>query len=514
MDEVNQALHKIARGTGIIFMGTIISMTLGFASRTLLARFFSTSQYGVFNLALTIFSINLTVATLGLPAALPREIGFYRKKDPSKMESIISTSLVIVTISSTLGALILALASGDIAGVFQEPRLNSSLRILALALPFSALTGVLIAISQGFGRVREKVYFQNIIYPLLWLTLVELLVGFSFPFEWVFYAYITAQILRFLTMMIDINRLKLIRIQPRFNIQIGKQLILFSIPLFMSGILSFIMNWTDTLMLGYYKNSEVVGIYNAATPLARLIPVFLNSAAFLYSPIAAQLYAQRKIGEIKRLYQVLTKWIFMLTLPIFSVMFLFPEATINFLFSSKYAQAAPALQILSFGFMFHTILGLNGTSIIVMGKTRFFMIANFISAGLNIILNTLLIPQYGANGAALATAVSYLTVNILNSTKLYKITKIHPFYRNYNKVMFTCITTLILFRIMIRFHSKNLNLLWLGFIEGLLILIWIILVIINKSIDKEDIELILAIERSTGIRLDKIREILKKLTRL
>ena len=34
------------------------------------------------------------------------------------------------------------------------------------------------------------------------------------------------------------------------------------------GILNFLITWTDTLMLGYYKGSEVVGLYNAASPLA------------------------------------------------------------------------------------------------------------------------------------------------------------------------------------------------------------------------------------------------------
>ncbi|GAB6136350.1 oligosaccharide flippase family protein [Thermococcus prieurii] len=81
MSEASQALQKIARGTGIVFVGTVISMLLQFVSRAIIARHFSTSDYGVFNLALTVLSIALVVATLGLQSALPREVAFYRKKE-------------------------------------------------------------------------------------------------------------------------------------------------------------------------------------------------------------------------------------------------------------------------------------------------------------------------------------------------------------------------------------------------------------------------------------------------
>lgn len=82
MSEASQALQNIARGTGIIFAGTIISMLFGFLSRTIIARYFSTGEYGVFNLALTVLSITLVVVTLGFPNSLPREIAFYKEKEP------------------------------------------------------------------------------------------------------------------------------------------------------------------------------------------------------------------------------------------------------------------------------------------------------------------------------------------------------------------------------------------------------------------------------------------------
>ncbi|ASJ08372.1 hypothetical protein A3L11_03640 [Thermococcus siculi] len=50
--------------------------------------------------------------------------------------------------------------SGFIARVFSEERLVYALKIVSLALPFWALADVVIAVSRGFGKVREQVFSE------------------------------------------------------------------------------------------------------------------------------------------------------------------------------------------------------------------------------------------------------------------------------------------------------------------------------------------------------------------
>lgn len=507
MSEVSYALQRIARGTGVVFAGTVISMFFGFLSRAVIARYFSTSEYGVVNLALTVLSIALVIATLGFGNSLPREVAFYREKESSKLDALISTALAIVPVSSLVLTVALILGSESIARFFNEERLAQALKIVALALPFSALIGTVISISRGFGRVREQVYFQNIIYPTAFLAFIVLGVLLNFSFTYVFLAYVLVQAVTFLALVFDVLKVGLFSFKISVDLKIGKGLIVFSIPLMLTGILGFVMTWADTLMLGYYKGSEVVGIYNAAVPIARLLPIFLNSAGFLYAPIASQLYAQGKLGELKRVYQILTKWVFLLTLPIFSVMFLFPEASINFFFGARYVSASRALQILSLGFMFHTFLGLNGMSLLVAGESSFIMIANLVSALFNVVLNASLIPVYGIEGAAIATATSYFLGNVLNSLRLYQKTKIHPFSWNYVKPLIISFILLGLIRslnlkVPSIWHAVPVLVVFLG--------VYFFLILISRSIDKEDVELLLAIEKKLGIDLEIIKKILKK----
>ncbi len=506
-NEVSKALQKIARGTGIVFVGTIVSMLLRFLSRTIIARHFSTSEYGVFNLALTILDIALVVATLGFRSSLPREIVLYKEKEPSRVEELISTVLVTVAVSSFAIMIFLIFSSDFIAHVFNEKRLVYSLKVVAFALPFSALISLIISISQGFGRVRERVYFQNVVYPILWLVSVLILAVLNLSFAYIFWAYFLAQALTFFALVLDVWRIKLFELKLSFDLKIGKKIIMFSLPLLISGILAFVMNWTDTLMLGYYSGSESVGIYNAATPLARLIPVFLNSAAFLYPTIVSQLYAQGKIKEISRVYQVLTKWIFFLTLPIFTMMFLFPKATIGLFFGNRYVSAVPALQILALGFMFHTLFGPNWLSLVIIGENNFVLMSNSISALLNVLLNALLIPSHGIVGAAIATAVSYLIANLLNSAKLYKETKIHPFSWSYMKSLFISFVLLGLIK---NLHLRVPNIWYAVPVLVAFLIVYFSLVLVSKSIEKEDVELLLTIETRLGIDLWVIKKILRR----
>jgi len=507
MSEASQALQRIARGTGIVFAGTVISMFFGFLSRAVIARYFSTGEYGVFNLALTVLSIALVIATLGFQNALPREVAFYKEREPSRVSGLISTALIIVALNSIIWTIILTLGAGNIAQVFNEERLVHALKIVAFALPFSTLIGTIVSISRGFGRVREKVYFQNMVYPTAFLVLIALGAFLNFPFTYVFFAYVLAQVITLLALTFDVWKVKLFEFGISLDLKLGRELIIFSIPLLLTGILGFVMTWADTLMLGYYKSSEVVGLYNAASPIAKLLPIFLNSAAFLYAPIASQLYAQEKLGELKRVYQILTKWVFLLTLPIFSVMFLFPEATIGFFFGGKYVGASRALQILALGFMFHTFLGLNGASLVVIGESSFIMIPNLVSAVFNVILNAFLIPIYGINGAAIATAISYFTRNILSSLRLYQKSKIHPFSWNYVKPL---AISLVLLGLIQSLHLR-ISSIWYAIPVLIIFLgVYFFLVLLSRSLDKEDVELLLAVEKRLGVNLGVIKKILKR----
>ena len=513
-DVINISLQKISQGTGIYIIGALIGTILGFVGRIIVVRYISQSEYGLYSLALVLMNIFVIMSTMGLREGSTRYIAYFRgEKEEGKIRDVVSSSIKIALIASIVFSSLLFLASNIIStNIFSSPELSIPLKILSIAIPFAVLMDILTSIFRGFDRAGPKVYFQDITRTTFFILLLGGVILFKLSFIGVIYSYLASIVISFICFVaytIKKFPLPIFSVKERFHSShIRKKLLLFSLPLLAVSTLHLIINWSDTLMLGYFKTPEVVGLYNGALPIAQLIPIILISASFIYIPIASGLYSKKLITEIGRIYQVLTKWIFSLTLPICLISIVFPETVLNFLFGVDYIQAAPVLRILSFGVMFNVFLGLNSHSLVVMEKTKVIMFASLIGAISNVILNVTLIPYFGIIGAALASLVAICMTNIFNSIKLYQISKIHPFTRNNVKsiiisiVLSALIYTSTIF-IYIDFWTLPLILFLFLFSYGFLL-------IITKCIDKEDIELFLTIEKKSGLNLGPVKKILSR----
>ena len=508
---VNQSLQKIAKGTGIIFIGTIIGMLLGFVGRVILVRYITQTEYGIYSLALVIISIFATISTLGLSEGATRYIAYFRgKNEEGKVRGIISSSIKIAFVASILLAVISFFISDFIStSIFHAPALSTPLKIFSIAIPFTVLINVFIAIFRGFERVDAKVYFQDIFRPVLYLLFLIAVVLFSLSFLSVVYAYlasIAVTCIAFVIYMMKKSPLSMGR--NSVTNPMTKELLFFSVPLLAVSMLMMVMSWTDTLMLGYFKTPDVVGVYNAALPLAHLLSMTLSSMSFIYIPIISQLYSKNLIEELKRSYIILTKWIFLATLPIFFVLFLFPDVVLNLLFGSRYIGASVALQILAFGFFLNICLGFTYNTLLVLGKSNFLMWTFVISAIINAILNMVLIPPMGIIGASIASAFSLIVAKILNLIKLYRFFDVHPFVKNYLKITGLSVMFLFVFYIL---RSLVIMSFWMFMALLLLFLVsYGLLLLFTKSFDEEDIMILLTIEKRLGIDLASIKRILKR----
>jgi O-antigen/teichoic acid export membrane protein len=507
---VNKSLQKIAKGTTIVFIGTIVGLLLGFFDRIILIRYTTQSEYGLYCMAFTIMSIFVAISTLGLGEGSTRYIAYFRGKgEEGNVRGVISSSIKIALVSSLVLAMISFLISDFISiNIFHTPELSTPLKIFSIVIPFSVLISVFIAIFRGFNRV-DGVYFQDILRPVLFLLFLIAVVLFNLPFIGVFYAYvlsITVTCVVFAGYVVKKFALS-VRTNGVSN-PMAKKLLSFSVPLLAVGMLIMVMSWTDTLMLGYFKSPDVVGVYNAAMPLAHLLSTVIVSVGFLYIPIIAQLYGKNQIEELGRCYAISTKWCFMGTLPLFFIFFLFPDDVLNLLFGSRYIEAAIVLQVLALGFIFNSYFGLNYHTLLTTGKSKFLMQCFLISAAINIALNTFLIPPLDAIGAAIASASSFAVIEIIMTIKLYTSSGIHPFTRTYLKLTILSVLLVVVFYII-----ENLFIItsWTCLtLFSLFLLIYGMSILYTRTFDEEDIMMMLTIEKKLGIDLSLIKRFLKQ----
>lgn len=511
---VNESLKKIAKGSTIVFTGTIISMFLGFLGRIILIRFTSQSEYGVYSLALAVMAIFVTFSTLGLSQGPPRYIAYFKGNGSNeKITSVISSSIWIALISSISFFAISFFASNFIAiNIFNLPELSIVLKIFSITIPATVFINIFIAIFRGFNRINVKVYFNDIMRPALYIVLLVVVISLGQSFIGMIYAHVLSIIATFLLfitygLMKYRDKLKLSEI---INNSFTKELLLFSIPLLAVDALIMLMTWTDTLMLGYFKTPEDVGLYNAAMPLAHLITVFIGSLGFLYVPIASQLYAKNQMKEFKRSYVISTKWAFIGTVPLFFILLLFPDVVLNMLFGSRYLGASFTLQVLVLGYIFNSYFGLNYYALITTGKSNFIMQCSLISAIMNVVLNIVLIPSLGILGAAIASALSFAVVELLMTAKLYTTFGIHPFTKTYFRLTILSISLIFIF-----YYIKNMftATIWLLLANFTLFLVtYVILIVSMRCLDEEDIMIVSAIEEKVGVNLSYVKKILQRIS--
>ena len=512
---IDESLQKITKGAVIILFGISAGTFLALVSRIILVRYITQSEYGIYSLGLVLLNVVVLLSCLGLERGIARQVAFYRgKHDVTKAKEVLFSSLQIVIVASVLLSLIFFFISDFISvRFFHIPELSAIIKIFCFAIPFWVLNRIFTSMFRGFDRAQPHVYFEdllrNALFPLL--LIIVILLGLSFT--WVVYAFVVSLVLTFVAYVVYATKNLPLALSDRSSIfasSVTKELLLFSLPLLLVGVFGSIIAWTDTLMLGYFMFPDDVGLYNAAVPLAHLLPIVLTAINFLYVPVMSRLYAKDQKEETKRSYVIVTKWIMSVTLPIFLIFVLFPEFSLDTLFGFRYIGAAFALQILSIGFFISTVLGPNGATLMVIGQTRFLLWSTITAAIVNIILNVALIPPLGINGAAIATASAIAMQNFLISAKLYLLTRVHPFSMNYLKSAIALIVLALILYVVV----KNLVSAIPFWLPPILLILFLgasaLATLLTRSFDKEDIMMLLAIERRLGLNLTPIKRILKR----
>lgn len=486
-------------------------MLLGFVGRVIVVRHITQGEYGIFSLALVIISVFGLIATLGLPEGSARQIAYYRGKgDPLKVQGIVFSSIQLSLLVSIVLAIVCFFASGFISTeIFHNSELSAPLRIFSFTLPFLTLVTMLTSIFRGFDRVDAQIYFQDILRSALYPLLLSGVVLLNLSFLGVLYAYVVSIVLTCIALIIYAIRRLPVPVKGKVAANpVRKELLLFSLPLLGVDIVMMIMLWADTLMLGYFKTAETVGLYNAALPLANLVLIIINSMAFLYIPITSQLYARSEREQMKRDFAVLAKWILLATLPIFFVLFLFPDTILNLLFGSQYIGAAMALQILVLGLSFSPLTGPSGRAMIVIGKTKTLMWILATSLVIDIVLNYLLIPPLGIIGAAVATASAAALANVVILIKLYQFSGIHHLTKNYLKSIMLAVT---LMGIVYAVKESLVISCWMPFaFLAAFIVVYGFSLLLAKSFDREDIKLLLREGKRFGVNLEMVMRALRR----
>jgi len=376
--------------------------------------------------------------------------------------------------------------SSQIADIYQKKDLAPVIKIFAIAIPFNALLPVLSGITRGFKTNKYMVIGTNIIETVLSLCFIFLFSYLGYGLSGAIWAKIIAIIAAVLFLLYSIRKLfpgiVLKEIIPKFE---TKKLISTSAPLLAIGMISFLIHWTDTLMVGYFLLAEDVGVYRVAIQIATTISLFISAFNSIFASTIADFYNKREKKGLNILFKTVTRWGLYLGLLVFLVILISPNEILQ-LFGTNFISGKNSLLLLSLGQLINVGVGATGFMLMMTGREK---IESLNATGvliLNVILNLLLIPKLGILGAAIATSVSISMINIMRIIEIYYSLKIHPFNIKFLKGIVGTIITFIIVFLFKKYLLLDLHYLINLLLSSLLILILFLSLLFLFKFEEED----------------------------
>lgn len=423
-------IKKFVSDVGITFISSALCMFLGFPITVLLGRYLGASDLGLYRMVNTIFGTLMLFVTIGIPAAVIKYVAEFRDND-EKLGEIISASLITSILLGLFSFSFIYLSVDLFANFFNMPELSGLLKILAFAVPFSIINSTLLGLLNGLRKMTKNALVSIIQSSSLFIF--TFLFVFKYGVNGAVVGIVLSSVLTTMILMVvqKISKLTFSNISGTIV-----QIIGFGSKTVLANAINLINYQADILMIGYFMTKTDVGIYSVAILFAKLIWILPDSLQRITFPLISEYHAKKMNDSIKQVVEKCMRYS-CLFLILSSTFFIFlGNEMIDLIFGNEFDDSYLPLVILLIGTFFYGITKSVGSIFASMGKVNLVYKIPFVSAVLNVMLNSMLIPFYGMNGAAVATTVSLLASTALMIHFMEKLIYIKIDYVWYLKVLF------------------------------------------------------------------------------
>ncbi|MBZ4646304.1 MAG: hypothetical protein JG777_1793 [Clostridia bacterium] len=395
-------VQKIAANTTSILAGNIIVKVLALIVSIYLARYLGVEYFGEYNFVITYLTFFIFVANFGLDPILIRDLS----REGSNIDHLTSNILIIRVLTSVF-SIFLAIGLIRLLDYPEETILYVS--ILSAILLFQGISYLFESVFHAklkmrysaIGLIISKVFYSAAAFTLISLNMT--LLDF-------FYLYIAAEVIR--TLIAAYYSRNFVKIKLNIDLGLWKYLFKQCFPFIASYALFIIYYRVDILMLSKMADIFAVGLYSSAYRLVDPILFIPAALAATLLPLMSKEYIKDR-NRFCQLYSAGSKYIMLLMLPLTIALFLLSEKLVHLLYTESYYPAIITFQILSLTLVFNSVNSIQNSILIASDRQKINTLSIGICCVLNVVLNLILIPLYGCNGAAIATLASVIALFLL-----------------------------------------------------------------------------------------------------
>jgi O-antigen/teichoic acid export membrane protein len=394
--------RKLFRQSAIYGLGTLSAKLAGFVLIPLYTRSFSVAEFGILGLLEVSAAVVMALFGLSLYSAFFR--WYWDKSSEGKKESLFYT----VTLFQFAIALVAYLAARPFMKSISMLLFDTTAHDYLIELMvISALIQLVLQMPNTLLRLQEKPWLftlANVMQLIFSLLVTIYFVAYRHAgIEGIYYGQIIGSI-AFAAVLV---RFSLRNMKPRFEGKLLHEMLAYCMPLLMSGVALVMLNVTDRYALKTLGNMADVGLYSYGFKLANTLNVFLiTSVNFAIQPM---IYRMINAPDNKQFYAKLMTYytygtmIFALGMMIYGL-----EITKLFAKRVEYFDAWYIFPFVIYSIVFGMMKDVATTGLSISKKTSIIAVTVIITALLNILLLSILIPLWGNQGAALAKMISMI----------------------------------------------------------------------------------------------------------
>ena len=388
---------------------------LTFLATILLVRLLGTKGYGIYAYIFALITILSIPSQFGLPPLVLRETA---KGMARENAALVRGIWVWAGRFVGFTALGLALLAGLAIWLWQDRFSEAYLTTFAwtlLLVPLVALGKLRGFALRGLHRVIQGQLPENLIQPGVLVLLLSgaLLAGHFLSPAQAMALQVTAATMAFgvgAGLLVRATPTEVRRTQPRFESRLWLQSVL---PLAFIGGMQLINKNASIVILGFFVPPEQIGIYRVAVQVSILASFGLQAVNMVVAPRFASLYARREMGRLQHLVTSSARAILGFNLLLIGGAVLVGRWFLSLFFGPEFVAAYAPLMILLIGQFVNSAAGSVAFLLNMTGHERETARGMAAAAGINIALNILVVPLWGIQGAATATAVALIAWNAM-----------------------------------------------------------------------------------------------------
>ena len=417
-------LFLFAKKLSSVVVIKLSARLLGMVVAVCLARMMGVEDFGVYSYVVAIVTVVSIPVQIGLPQLVVRETAKAQVAEAWSLMAGLWRWASLAVLSMSITVLLIAILTWLIFGLSTDT-VDLSVVVIALVLiPLIALGNIRGAALRGLRFVVVGQIPEFIIKPFSFIFFLILVYYFGGTHLSVKNAFILNLVSAAVAFIVGISLLRryspkqIYSLQNKYHYKYRywlKSLLPFAI---MGGI-QVVDKQTDILMLGLIGEMKEVAVYKIVVTGASLVVFGLSAANMVFSPHFARLYEQKEYEKLQALVTDCARVIMLISVPAALVVILFGSEMLEILFGKEYKIGYPALIILVVSQLVNATFGPVGFLLNMTGHEADTTKIVAVGAIINVVLNALLIPAYGINGAAIATMISVFTWNLLLCRKVW-----------------------------------------------------------------------------------------------